>query len=256
MKKVVFALFAFQLIIFSACDDLGVDPDITVADCLTQGDVDHYANFISNEKEVSSLLKTEGLDPANIEAEKRQSLHDQLVVLNNEHDELRTGFECQYWGEDNSFLDFLGGDDTEAAAEFLDPVAFKEQFKITSENVLVSLSQSDWAGKDVYIFPGISRVPWEGSSQASKEQAIERINQAYNDVRVEQGLPGDVQLFDPVEDYLFPHATFHQQFVTAYATSLISPDNQDQHDLVSEMLPVEDMVIEKFIVRAPDTINL
>lgn len=257
MKKVSLLLLVSSFLIFSGCDDLGVDPDVSIADCLTQGDVNHYEMFIANEKEVGVILLSHGLNPTDVSADDRQAVYDELTALNDTHDDLRRGFECQYWGEDNSFLDDLGAENGAAAdPDFLDPAVFKSIFKVESENVLTKLSQEDWVGKDVYVFPGISRVPWEGSSQTNKEEAINRINIAYNEVREKLGLVEDVQLFDPVTDYLYPHATFHQQFVTAYTKALIAPDDQEKKDLVEEMLSVEERVIEKIIERAPDSIEL
>jgi hypothetical protein len=256
MKRFFAPIIATAVLLVS-CDQLGVDPNVNVDDCLTESDRDNYASLIANEKEGSTIMAGFNYDPELVPESERQNTYDNLTDLNGPHDEYRKNFECQYWGEDNKILTGISEESKDQVdATFLDPAAYKALFKVTSPEVLATINQEDWVGKDVYIFPGISRIPWEGASQTNKERAIERINEAYNEILIDLGEEGNKELFDPINDYIFPHATFHQVFVSRFASAVISPDNLPAIELVQEMAELEKNVVEKFINRAPDSIEL
>ncbi|MBI3142861.1 MAG: hypothetical protein HYZ16_08540 [Bacteroidetes bacterium] len=255
MKYQYTPLFFILALLFTACDQLGLNPDLQGTDCLDQADKDNYANLIANEKGVSATLTQYGFNVDNVPEAERQTLSDDLKNLNDQHDTYRHGFDCQYWGEDNDFLNFISLENEDIDPDFLDPAVFKSKFMVTDDDVLASIGQSDWTGKEVYVFPGISRIPWEDASQAAKEDAIERINGAYNKIRSDAGFTDETELFDPVLDYIFPHATYHQVYVSNFASLLSNMDNTGLRDLVAKMESVEHNIITKFIDRAPDTID-
>lgn len=245
-------LFISGIILFSACDQLGIDPNVNVDDCLTQKDRDNYKNLIANEMATTAIIELYEGDPELVPETERQSVYDELTSLNTLHDEYRTKFECQYWGEDNDILVGISEESKDQVdVSFLDPALYKGLFKVDANNVLTAINQEDWIGKEVYVFPGISRIPWENASQASKEKALEKINVAYNDVRTELGETGSKELFDPINDYVFPHATYHQVFVSQFAGAIINQNNEPLKQLVADMKTVEMNVITKFIKRAP-----
>lgn len=256
MQRFIIPFFA-AFLLFVSCDQLGIDPNLNVDDCLTDSDRDNYANLIANEKQGSTIMAGYDFDPELVPESERQNVYDELTALNGPHDEYRKNFECQYWGEDNKILTGISEESKDQVdASFLNPSTYKALFKIESEAILETINQDDWKGKDVYIFPGISRIPWEGASQTNKERAIERINEAYNKILIDLGEEGNKQLFDPINDYIFPHATFHQVFVSRFASAVISPDNLPAIELVQEMAELEKNVVEKFINRAPESIEL
>jgi hypothetical protein len=256
MKRFFAPIIATAMLLVS-CDQLGVDPNVDINDCLTNSDRENYANLISNEKEGSIVLAGYNFDPELVPESERQSTRDKLSDLNELHDKYRKNFDCQYWGEDNKILTGISEESKDQIdATFLNPEAYKALFRITSPKILAALNQENWQGKDVYVFPGISRIPWEDASQKNKERAIERINEAYNEILIDLGEEGNKQLFDPINDYIFPHATFHQVFVSRFASAVISPNNLPAIELVQEMAKLEKNVVEKLINRAPDSIEL
>jgi len=252
IKPFLVIFIASGLILFNACDDLGLDPEVGIADCLTDEDKQNYQQFIANEKQARELLNTHGMDPDDVPSEEKETLKQQVLDNIEEHNDLRKGFECQYWGEDVDFLDMIATNDEDIDEDFLDPVTFKSLFHVNSADVLTAMSQEDWIGQNVYVFPGISRIPWEGASQANKEEALSRINEAYNALRQSKGVDDEVELFDPVNDYLYPHASFHQVFLVQYQAVLNNPDNVAAKGLVAEMTDVEQVILDKLIDRAPD----
>ncbi|MFY0673179.1 MAG: hypothetical protein JXQ87_07230 [Bacteroidia bacterium] len=256
MKRFFVPIIAFGLLSIG-CDQLGIDPNVNVDDCLTESDVENYAKLVKNEKDGGTIMAGYEFDPELVPESERQTVYDDLTALNGPHDTYRKNFECQYWGEDTKILTGISEESKDQIdATFLNPSSYKQLFKIESSAILEAINQEDWDGKDVYIFPGISRIPWEGASQANKEKAIKRINDAYNDILVDLGEEGNKELFDPINDYVFPHATFHQVFVSQFASAVISPNNLPKIELVQDMATLEKNVVEKFINRAPDTIDL
>lgn len=254
IKHYSILLILFSFLFVTACDELGIDPEVSIADCLTEEDRGNYKMFVANEKSAVSLLEENSMDPKAVPTEEREALKNVLLDNIEEHNTLRKGFDCQYWGEDVDFLEILATSGTSSDQEILDPEAFKSLFQVTSPDVLELLSSNEWVGQQVYVFPGISRIPWEGATQSNKEDALRRINDAYNNLRTEMGLEGDVELYDPVNDYLYPHASFHQAFLVQYQSILNNPDDVKAKGLLQEMTSVEEAVIEKIIMRSPDEI--
>lgn len=240
--------------LFSACDDLGIDPEVGIADCLTEDDRSNYSLFVANEKAAVTLLEENGMVPGDVPSAEREALRDVILANIDEHNILRKGFDCQYWGEDVDFLDLIATNGTEIDPDVLNAESFKSLFKIESSEVLEALSEDDWVGQDVYVFPGISRIPWNGASQANKEEALRRINEAFNKLRESKGLEDEVELFDPVNDYLYPHASFHQVFLVEYQSVLNDPNDVNSKGIVSLMAPVEEAIMEKLISRSPDSL--
>lgn len=238
----------------TACDQLGLDPKTSLSSCLTDKDKENYANLIANEKDGGAKIGGYAYTPSNVPEENIQALADDLNALNTKHDTYRQGFECQYWGQDNGFFNNLSSSGVDVDPDFLDPAKYKAKFKISSADVLSTLGQQSWQGKNVYVFPGISRIPWENASENSKEEAIKRINTTYNEIRKELGYDNAVDLFDPVNDYIYPHATYHQVYISNFVKAVVNPDNSDLQNLVDAMNPVEENVVNLFINRAPDTI--
>jgi len=254
VKYLTLAAILGSSIFFSACDDLGIDPEVGIADCLTEEDRTNYSLFVANEKAAVSLLEEHGMVPGDVPSSERDELKDVILENIDEHNTLRKGFDCQYWGEDVDFLDLIATNGTEIDPDVLNAESFKSLFKIESSEVLEALSEDDWIGQDVYVFPGISRIPWEGASQANKEEALRRINEAYNNLRQSKGLEDEVELFDPVNDYLYPHASFHQVFMVQYQSVLNDPNNVNAKGIVTSMTSVEEAIMEKLISRSPDSL--
>lgn len=216
-----FLLICTISIVFFGCDDLEVDPQIDISNCnANQIDKDNYALLIANEKLVNQQLDSFQYDPKSIETNNIDSFVNTFSNYNVAHENYRNGFICEYWGTNNSFLDALFSIDGNAKDLFiLEPENYKKLFKISSSNVKKAINQEDWIKEDVYVFPGISRVPWEDSSPEATIKVIDKINTQYNNMRVLAGLEGNVQLFKST-DHLFPHATFHQVYVDVFISNL------------------------------------
>ena len=240
-------------ILFWGCDDLEVDPQIDVSNCTAgQKDKDNYALLMANEKQISAQIDLLDFDPNNVEPSKKDSLLSVFSDLNINHETYRKGFSCQYWGTNSDFLNALFSiDATKKDLFMLEPENYKALFKITSNSVKKAINQEDWIKEDVYIFPGISRVPWEDSSPEATIKVIDKINTQYNNMRVLAGLEGNVQLFKST-DHLFPHATFHQVYVDVFISNLKNNSNLELHQ---EMTKTQIEISKRFIMRAPNSIE-
>lgn len=245
-------LLVISFLVTLGCEEIGVSPELDITDCLTKKDTLNYKNLISNEKTTATILIQNDFDPANVDEAERDALASQLEQLNADHDTYRQAFECRYWSFDDRYLDQIslapGGIEDEV---FLDPEQFKSTFAIEDQEVLQALSQEEWEGLNVFIFPGVSRIPWEGSSEANRTRAMEAINKIHKEMREAQGMDNS-QLFDPSKDYLFPHATYHQVYLSQFINAL---STGEKSDLMLKMENSERAIAEKFILRAPDELE-
>lgn len=259
MRKNI-SLAAFLLIVISyvqwGCDGINIDPSVDFSDCVTAADSQNYEDFIRTEKEHSQVLLNMTYNPANLNAGERIDKAAFLDSVNDEHDIFRKGFSCRYWSTDDPYWLAVTADSNSALdMNLLDPVQYRAMFRVDDPEILEALNQSQWNDFEVYLFPGVSRVPWSGATDQDRMEALERINQAYENQRQHLGLDPAEPLFDVGATYLYPHASFHQVFVRNMSYLMSDTTQMQLTPLLNKMRVYEEEIVDRLITRAPDILQ-
>ena len=243
--------FLGAMLLLAACDDINVNPSVKLLDCFTKEDSTNYELFIGNEKLTANKMGEYGYDPSTVNPDEHQALREELRSHNSFHDSLRKVFDCKSWSSEDDFIaEIVIGPAAEVDMEILDPQQYKALFKI-DESMLTTLNQQDWAGREIYIFPGVSRIPWTGATESDRLETIDRINQAFRDIQAQYGVE-QTDLFN-TSDYIYPHASFHQLFTAHFIEAVgEDPDVNTHGQIVTDMHDIEEAIYSKFISRAPN----